>query len=73
RDALLSLRSAPLLSGFRGRPAVCMEALVAARRAVAAVAGGHAGRVRARGGRGGAAAAGAHAGERLIRRRPPPG
>ncbi len=35
RDALLSLRSAPLLTGFRGRPAADLEALVAAIRAVA--------------------------------------
>ncbi|WP_165678325.1 acetate--CoA ligase family protein [Metapseudomonas otitidis] len=35
RDALLSLRSAPLLTGFRGRPAVDLEALVEAIRAVA--------------------------------------
>ncbi|MDT4864164.1 ATP-grasp domain protein [compost metagenome] len=28
REALLSLRSAPLLQGFRGRPAVHMDALV---------------------------------------------
>ncbi|MCY1526802.1 Protein lysine acetyltransferase Pat [compost metagenome] len=35
RDALLSLRSAPLLTGFRGRPAVDMDALVEAIRAVA--------------------------------------
>ena len=45
RDALLSLRSAPLLSGFRGRPAVCMEALVAAIRAVAEFACEHAERL----------------------------
>ncbi|AYC32500.1 CoA-binding protein [Pseudomonas cavernae] len=35
RDALLSLRSAPLLNGFRGRPAADLEALVTAIRAVA--------------------------------------
>jgi len=35
RDALLSLRSAPLLTGFRGRPAVDLESLVEAIRAVA--------------------------------------
>lgn len=35
RDALLSLRSAPLLIGFRGRPAADLDALVAAIRAVA--------------------------------------
>lgn len=35
RQALLSLRSAPLLSGFRGRPAADLDALVAAIRAVA--------------------------------------
>ncbi|WP_028626507.1 acetate--CoA ligase family protein [Metapseudomonas resinovorans] len=35
RDALLSLRSAPLLTAFRGRPAADLEALVAAIRAVA--------------------------------------
>ncbi|MBO3275994.1 acetate--CoA ligase family protein [Pseudomonas schmalbachii] len=35
RDALLSLRSAPLLTGFRGRPAVDLDALVEAVRAVA--------------------------------------
>ncbi|EVT88093.1 acyl-CoA synthetase [Pseudomonas aeruginosa VRFPA09] len=45
RDALLSLRSAPLLSGFRGRPAVSMEALVAAIRAVAEFACEHAERL----------------------------
>ncbi|WP_213898690.1 acetate--CoA ligase family protein, partial [Pseudomonas aeruginosa] len=37
--------SAPLLSGFRGRPAVCMEALVAAIRAVAEFACEHAERL----------------------------
>ncbi|MGH8352312.1 MAG: acetate--CoA ligase family protein [Pseudomonas sp.] len=35
REALLSLRSAPLLQGFRGRPAVDMDALVRTIRAVA--------------------------------------
>ncbi|MGH8433363.1 MAG: acetate--CoA ligase family protein, partial [Pseudomonas sp.] len=35
REALLSLRSAPLLQGFRGRATVDMEALVRAIRAVA--------------------------------------
>jgi acyl-CoA synthetase (NDP forming) len=35
RNAVLSLRSAPLLQGFRGRPAADLEALVAAIRAVA--------------------------------------
>ena len=35
RKALLSLRSAPLLSGFRGRPAANLDALVAAIGAVA--------------------------------------
>ncbi|WP_372866688.1 acetate--CoA ligase family protein, partial [Pseudomonas sp.] len=35
REALLSLRSAPLLQGFRGRPAVDLDALVQAIRAVA--------------------------------------
>ncbi|MHC8315632.1 acetate--CoA ligase family protein [Pseudomonas sp. LB3P31] len=35
RSALLSLRSAPLLQGFRGRPAADIDALVAAIRAVA--------------------------------------
>ncbi|MBT8766464.1 acetate--CoA ligase family protein [Metapseudomonas boanensis] len=42
RDALLGLRSAPLLSGFRGRPAVHMDALVDAIRAVADYACEHA-------------------------------
>ncbi|MNG19076.1 hypothetical protein D3C84_1031960 [compost metagenome] len=42
RDALLSLRSAPLLTGFRGRPAVQMDALVDAIRAVADYACEHA-------------------------------
>lgn len=42
RAALLSLRSAPLLQGFRGRPAADLEALVAAIRAVADYAGEHA-------------------------------
>jgi hypothetical protein len=42
REALLSLRSAPLLQGFRGRPAVDLDALVQAIRAVADYAGEHA-------------------------------
>jgi acyl-CoA synthetase (NDP forming) len=42
REALLSLRSAPLLQGFRGRPAVDLDALVQAIRAVAEYAGEHA-------------------------------
>ena len=42
RDALLGLRSAPLLSGFRGRPAVDMDKLVDAIRAVADYACEHA-------------------------------
>jgi succinyl-CoA synthetase beta subunit len=42
REALLSLRSAPLLTGFRGRPAVQMDALVDAIRAVADYACEHA-------------------------------
>ncbi len=42
REALLSLRSAPLLTGFRGRPAVAMDALVDAIRAVADYACEHA-------------------------------
>lgn len=42
RAALLSLRSAPLLQGFRGRSAADLDALVAAIRAVADYAGEHA-------------------------------
>lgn len=42
REALLSLRSAPLLQGFRGRPAVDLDALVQAIRAVADYACEHA-------------------------------
>ncbi|QLC74842.1 acetate--CoA ligase family protein [Pseudomonas sp. LPB0260] len=42
RQALLSLRSAPLLLGFRGRPAVDLDALVQAIRAVADYACEHA-------------------------------
>lgn len=45
RNALLGLRSAPLLQGFRGRPAADLEALVAAIRAVANYAGEHAERL----------------------------
>lgn len=45
RDALLSLRSAPLLTGFRGRPAADLDALVAAVRAVADYASENAGRL----------------------------
>ncbi|MEX6502431.1 acetate--CoA ligase family protein [Pseudomonas zhanjiangensis] len=45
REALLSLRSAPLLQGFRGRPAVDLEALVRAIRAVADYACEHAERL----------------------------
>jgi acyl-CoA synthetase (NDP forming) len=45
RDALLSLRSAPLLTGFRGRPAADLEVLVAAIRAVADYACENAGRL----------------------------
>ncbi|MBH8581900.1 acetate--CoA ligase family protein [Bisbaumannia pacifica] len=45
REALLGLRGAPLLSGFRGRPAVDMEALVAAIRSVADYACEHAERL----------------------------
>lgn len=45
RDALLSLRSAPLLTGFRGRAAVDLEALVAAIRAVADYACANAGQL----------------------------
>jgi acyl-CoA synthetase (NDP forming) len=43
RAALLSLRSAPLLQGFRGRPAADLDALVSAIRAVADYACEHAG------------------------------
>ncbi|MGC5699119.1 acetate--CoA ligase family protein [Pseudomonas sp. NFXW11] len=43
RQALLSLRSAALLQGFRGRPAANLEVLVAAIGAVAAYACEHAG------------------------------
>ncbi|MBS7663283.1 acetate--CoA ligase family protein [Pseudomonas lalucatii] len=42
REALLSLRSAPLLQGFRGRPAVALDALIQAIRAVADYACEHA-------------------------------
>lgn len=42
REALLSLRSAPLLQGFRGRPAVDLDAMVKAIRAVADYACEHA-------------------------------
>ena len=42
REALLSLRCAPLLQGFRGRPAVDLDALVQAIRAVAEYACEHA-------------------------------
>lgn len=42
REALMSLRSAPLLQGFRGRPAVDLDALVQAIRAVADYACEHA-------------------------------
>ena len=45
RAALLSLRSAPLLQGFRGRAAADLDALVAAIRAVADYAGEHAARL----------------------------
>ena len=45
RQALLSLRSAPLLTGFRGRPAADLDALVAAIRAVADYACEHAPRL----------------------------
>ncbi len=45
RDALLSLRSAPLLTGFRGRPVADLEVLVAAIRAVADYACENAGRL----------------------------
>lgn len=45
REALLSLRSAPLLSGFRGRPAADLDALVAAIGAVADYACEHAERL----------------------------
>lgn len=44
-DALLSLRCAPLLTGFRGGPAVDMPALVRAIRAVADYAGENAERL----------------------------
>ncbi|MDH4656371.1 MULTISPECIES: acetate--CoA ligase family protein [unclassified Pseudomonas] len=45
RDALLSLRSAPLLTGFRGRPVADLEVMVAAIRAVADYACENAGRL----------------------------
>lgn len=45
REAVLSLRSAPLLQGFRGRPAADLEALVAAIGAVADYACEHAERL----------------------------
>ncbi|WP_137888410.1 acetate--CoA ligase family protein [Pseudomonas sp. 2FE] len=45
RAALLSLRSAPLLQGFRGREVADIDALVAAIRAVADYAGEHAARL----------------------------
>ena len=45
RAALLSLRSAPLLQGFRGRAAADLDALVAAIRAVADYAGENAARL----------------------------
>lgn len=45
REAVLGLRSAPLLQGFRGRPAVDLGALVRAIRAVADYACEHAGQL----------------------------
>ncbi len=45
RQALLSLRSATLLQGFRGRPEADLEALVAAIGAVADYACEHAGQL----------------------------
>lgn len=45
REAVLSLRSAPLLQGFRGRPAADLETLVAAIGAIANYASEHAERL----------------------------